>query len=454
MIIFSKKRWSTCVGALGLIWSFCSCTEFPVFPIIPIQSDVAIADALIDMEIIRDMEIEDMEVSVEPDMDMFMAPELDMNIPDMDMMPIPNMDMMVVEAENFTETTCNTGMVIEGSERRFIDGNEQEGEPLPCKVVGERFLRVDPIENVLLSAELPRNPDINDGVTSATTDYTYFFMAREVTFKQYEAVCTATERPEDSERRINEATCLAPNSLLEIPSDTIAVDCSAQKQAILDSSATGMNLQGEEADLPMNCVDWESAANYCRKIGGRLPSEAEWEIAVTYGRTLFPTPWPDSVIEEQICDYANIGYQDLPSCQASNPSYTDVEGVEQFLKIRPTCWGNLNPDPEQNPVICDAVGNVAEWTLDDYFAEFSREPSSGGPIVSNPQSLESCLDAGNQKVTKGGDANTGSVSAQQPIVSLFGRKDESCDAEIIGPYIGFRCVISEQTHGVSTWSAE
>ena len=104
MIIFSNKRWSTCVGALGLIWSFFSCTEFPAFPTIPIQSDMAIADALIDMEIVRDMEIEEMEVSVEPDMDMFMAPELDMQIPDMDMMPIPTMDMMVVQNENFTET--------------------------------------------------------------------------------------------------------------------------------------------------------------------------------------------------------------------------------------------------------------------------------------------------------------------------------------------------------------
>ena len=456
MVIFNKLIRFKYLIVLSLVWSFGSCTDFPAFPDIPIQEDMMVADAIVDMKLMEDMQVIQMKDMQVIDMDMEVeSPEMDPEMdPEMGIDMEPEIDMEVIEIENFTETLCNSNMVIEGSERRFVDGIEQMTEALPCRVVGERFLRVDPVEDVQLSAELPRNPDIDDGVTSATTDYTYFFMAREVSFKLYESICTTTERPQDAQDRISQATCLSPSSLLSSVPEASAADCSVQKQTIFDSSSSGETAEGEQADLPMNCVDWESAANYCRQIGGRLPSEAEWEIAVTYGRTLFPTPWPDTVENEQICDYANIGYAEGETCQATNPSYTDAEGNEQSFELRPTCWGAANPDQERNPIICDAVGNVAEWTLNDYSADFPEDLSDGSPYVSNPQSLQICLDSMNKKVTKGGAANIGGISAQEPIVSLFGRKDESCDAEIIGPYIGFRCVVSEQSHGVSVLSTK
>lgn len=35
----------------------------------------------------------------------------------------------------------------------------------------------------------------------------------------------------------------------------------------------------ERSDSPMNCVDWRMADQYCRWVGGRLPTEQEWEYA-------------------------------------------------------------------------------------------------------------------------------------------------------------------------------
>ena len=51
-----------------------------------------------------------------------------------------------------------------------------------------------------------------------------------------------------------------------------------------------------KADHPMNCVDWYGAKEYCEWIGGRLPTEEEWEYAFTHNGTEHLNtayPWGD-----------------------------------------------------------------------------------------------------------------------------------------------------------------
>lgn len=365
-------------------------------------------------------------------------------------------EMVTDPQPNFIETRCNDQNTIEGSDRRFENGNEVNGDPLPCLVPGEKFLRIDPItEPMQLSADQPRNPDINQGKTTVTTDYTYFFMAREVSYRRYEERCSDTIGMDEA-TRLEQATCLSPTALTE--ATTLPELCSSRKQNEFDISPSGQSASGDNQDLPMNCVDWESAANYCRRIGGRLPSEAEWEIAATYGRTIFPVPWPEDLPKLDVCEYANraVEIQSSDECQASNPTYLDEAGTPQALDIRPTCWGESNPWAERESIICDAVGNVAEWTLDDYEEEFSTDPSSGEPILETPAPSPTITTCPNgvtwKKVLKGGHAKLGDTAAEQPSVSLFAREQSNCAADELSPYHGFRCVISTKTHGVPYWS--
>lgn len=56
-------------------------------------------------------------------------------------------------------------------------------------------------------------------------------------------------------------------------------------------------------DYPVVGVDWVMARDYCVRTGGRLPTEAEWELASRGSESLL-YPWGE---EEPTCDQVNMG---------------------------------------------------------------------------------------------------------------------------------------------------
>jgi formylglycine-generating enzyme required for sulfatase activity len=127
--------------------------------------------------------------------------------------------------------------------------------------------------------------------------------------------------------------------------------------------------------LPVESVDWNQASAYCKAIGGRLPTEKEWEYAARAGTT-----------------GARYGPIDAIAWYSGNSSATTHPvGLKLPNAFR----------------LYDMLGNVWEWTADDY--------------------------AGEGEVVRGGSWVSGSEYVRASVRS----RDEPSGR---GNFLGFRCV--------------
>ena len=103
-----------------------------------------------------------------------------------------------------------------------------------------------------------------------------------------------------------------------------------------------------EAERPVTGVTWDGAQTYCEWIGGRLPTEAEWEYAARGGQLQRRYPWGDA---KPSCGHAVFGGGAGGQCDVSGPtSATEyrVYGQDRITNIQ------------------HMAGNTWEWTADWY----------------------------------------------------------------------------------------
>jgi formylglycine-generating enzyme required for sulfatase activity len=119
---------------------------------------------------------------------------------------------------------------------------------------------------------------------------------------------------------------------------------------------------GKQGGFPVNSMSQQTALMYCRwlykKTGVfyRLPTEAEWEYACKAGSTTMYPFGDDPVLLPQYAWYS----------VNSNNKYQKVG------QKKPNGWG-----------LYDMLGNVAEWTLDQYDAGYFNKikDGDGNPLV-------------------------------------------------------------------------
>ncbi len=108
-------------------------------------------------------------------------------------------------------------------------------------------------------------------------------------------------------------------------------------------------------DYPVANVTWNDAQAYCEWIGGRLPTESEWEKAAR-GPEGFKYPW---------------GNEFSPSKSNSNEAgYRNVVEVGQFGSGDISAYGAI-----------DMLGNVQEW-VSDRLRAYRKSPARRDPNFS------------------------------------------------------------------------
>ncbi|MFI5347266.1 MAG: formylglycine-generating enzyme family protein [Elusimicrobiota bacterium] len=114
-------------------------------------------------------------------------------------------------------------------------------------------------------------------------------------------------------------------------------------------------------DQPIVCVDWDQAVAFSKWVGGRLPSEAEWEYAALSAGKRFKYPWGNSV----------------PTCEKAvyGPESNAVEHAGCGRKTTGPVCSKPNGNTKQG--LCDMTGNAWEWVQDSYHASTKGAPRDG-----------------------------------------------------------------------------
>lgn len=108
----------------------------------------------------------------------------------------------------------------------------------------------------------------------------------------------------------------------------------------------------ERMDHPVVQVSWNDARAFAAWVGGRLPSEAEWEHAARGGAARRRFPWGDTEPDDEAAIFCNIWQGRFPDENTLADGYERTAPAQSFAP---------------NPLgLYNMAGNVWEWTADPF----------------------------------------------------------------------------------------
>ncbi|MFQ5420430.1 MAG: SUMF1/EgtB/PvdO family nonheme iron enzyme, partial [Anaerolineae bacterium] len=166
------------------------------------------------------------------------------------------------------------------------------------------------------------------------------------------------------------------------------------------STRVGYRDDAQFDNYPVLGVTWNQADAYCRSLGRRLPTEAEWEYAAG-GPTNFTWPWGNEF--------------DSALLAANSP---DAQPVDSFPEgISP--FGVFN-----------MAGNVGEWVQDSYDADFYADAPAENPV--NASASSTAVFRGGSFANTDGDFFTTSRRYAKPRNQTDGDLGFRCAADLPG----------------------
>lgn len=184
------------------------------------------------------------------------------------------------------------------------------------------------------------------------------------------------------------------------------------------SHCTYRELPGDWDFLPVNCLTWRLARDYCQALGKRLPTEAE----LAYAASALGTS-------------SYVWGEALPACEQVVFGRGTGDGPCATLGLGPSAVGAASGDRLSLPsgILVDLAGNVMEFASD--FWQLDAEPCwSGAGVLWNP----SCDKPSTQDIV-GRAVRGGNFSDPPLFLRAALRSRIEGESKAVSDRIGFRC---------------